>query len=105
MKNENYITIQGWMVNELKLKGNELIVYALIYGFTQDGKNEFTGSLNYIKKAVGVSRSCIIKIINRLIKKKFIKKQKFKNQNRNLKNRATNRRNPCRNKNLRRSNN
>ena len=25
VKNENYISIQGWMVNELNLKGNELL--------------------------------------------------------------------------------
>ena len=37
MDNENYILITGWMVNELKLKGSELFVYALIYGFSQDG--------------------------------------------------------------------
>ena len=35
VKSENYITIQGWMVTELKLKGNELLIYALIFGFTQ----------------------------------------------------------------------
>ena len=48
MKNENYIVIQGWMRNELNLKGNELIVYALIYGFSQDEESEFTGSVAYI---------------------------------------------------------
>ena len=26
VKNENYITIQGWMVNKLQLKGNALMV-------------------------------------------------------------------------------
>ena len=35
IKNENYVLIQGWMINELKLKGNELLIYALIYGFSQ----------------------------------------------------------------------
>jgi hypothetical protein len=32
---KNYVTIQGWQVSELKLSGNELIAYALIYGFCQ----------------------------------------------------------------------
>ena len=45
MKNENYITIQGWMVNELKLTGNDLICYALIYGFT---KRRLLGKVNKI---------------------------------------------------------
>lgn len=34
VKPENYITIQGWMRTELDLKGNELNLYAIIYGFT-----------------------------------------------------------------------
>ena len=33
--NDNYIVIQSWMVSELGLKGNQLIIYALVYGFSQ----------------------------------------------------------------------
>ena len=28
------------MVTDLKLKGNDLLIYAIIYGFTQDGEQE-----------------------------------------------------------------
>lgn len=35
VKNENYLVIQGWMITELKLKGNELLIYAIIYGFSR----------------------------------------------------------------------
>lgn len=48
IKNENFIAIQGFMVKELGLSGNELIAYALIYGFSQDNESEFKGSLNYV---------------------------------------------------------
>ena len=48
MIDNNYIVIQGWMINQLNLKGNELLCYALIYGFSQDGKSEFIGSASYI---------------------------------------------------------
>ena len=48
IKNENYITIQGWMINELGLKGNSLIIYANIYGFSQNNDCEFIGSANYL---------------------------------------------------------
>lgn len=44
----NYITIQGWMRTDLKLSGNELIVYAIIYGFSQNKQGEFTGSAQYL---------------------------------------------------------
>ena len=48
VKEENYISISGWMVTRLGLKGNELLVYAIIYGFSQDDETMFTGSLQYL---------------------------------------------------------
>ena len=41
IKDENYYTIFGWMINRLHLEGNNLKIYALIYSFTQDGKTEY----------------------------------------------------------------
>ena len=35
IKKESFFTIQAFMVNELKLKGNELLIYAIIFGFSQ----------------------------------------------------------------------
>lgn len=72
MKNENYINIQGWMINKLKLKGNELLLYAIIYGFSQDGKNEYYGSLSYITKALGISKPTAISLIKKLIERSLI---------------------------------
>lgn len=80
MKNTQYITIQGWMINELKLKGNDLIIYAIIHGFSQDGESEFKGSLKYLEKATNTSRPTVIKSLKSLHKKGFvIKTQTFLN--------------------------
>ena len=76
MKNENYITLQGWMINELKLSGNELILYALIYGFSQDGKSRFKGSLQYLAETLRIAKRNVIEVIKKLIKKGYIKKYK-----------------------------
>lgn len=70
----NYITIQGWMAEDLHLSGNELLCYALIYGFSQDKDSVFFGSLSYISKWVGCSRRGTINIINRLQEKNLISK-------------------------------
>ena len=43
------------MINKLHLKGTKLILYAIIYGFTQDGASEFTGSIQYLADFTGVS--------------------------------------------------
>lgn len=81
INNENFITIQGFMVNELELKGNELIIYAIIYGFSQDGENRFTGSLNYLASWCKSTKQGVIKNLKSLIDKGYIvKEEKFINR-------------------------
>lgn len=78
--NENFITIQGWMVNELGLKGNELIVYAIIYGFSQAENQVFNGSLQYISDWLNTSKQTVINTLKHLQEKGFIeKKEKYVN--------------------------
>ena len=80
MKNKNYITILGWMVNELSLSGNDLICYAVIYGFSQDG-NFWEGSQSYLSDWLGVSRRTVIDILKRLISNGLIAKQEYEVNN------------------------
>ena len=75
VKNENHLTIDGWMINNLDLKGNELIIYALIYGFSQDGESEFYGSRSYIAEWCNSSLPTVDKALNELIRKGYILKR------------------------------
>jgi hypothetical protein len=78
MKDSNYIVIQGWMVNRLKLSGNELMVYAVIHGFSQDGKSGYEGGGQYLCASCGVSRRALTDILNSLVvKKKYLLKEYF----------------------------
>lgn len=80
MKNENYITIQGWMVNELGLSGCELLCYALIYGFSQDGESWFCGSRKYISELIGAkSLNTVDKYLDILIEKQLLLKKSVNN--------------------------
>ena len=73
IKDENYYQIQGFMINRLGLKGVSLSVYAIIYGFTQDGENEFTGSLQYLCDFCGgVSKPTIIKALKELVESGYL---------------------------------
>lgn len=72
IKNENYVTIQGWMINELNLKGNELMCYAIIYGFSQITGCAFTGSYQYLADWCNTSRRTIITVIDNLVSKNLI---------------------------------
>lgn len=81
VKNESYITIQGWMVNELKLKGNDLFVYAIIYGFSQDGESKFTGSLSYLADWCNSTKQGIQKNLANLLALGLIEKKEFTKNN------------------------
>ena len=48
IKPNSYYSIQYWMINELGLKGLELSIYAIIYGFSRDHCGAFTGSRSYL---------------------------------------------------------
>ena len=74
-----YYTVQAWMVNDLGLHGNELALYAIIYGFSQDGRSEFVGSISYVQEWLGCSRPTAIKTLGSLIEKGLIVKRSPKN--------------------------
>jgi DNA-binding MarR family transcriptional regulator len=68
MKDTNSISIQGWMINRLKLSGNRLIVYAVIYGFSQDGVSKYTSSASCLAEHTGISRQAVFEILKSLTK-------------------------------------
>ena len=67
IKDESYIVLQAFMVKRLGLSGLDLITYALIYGFTQDGEQEYSGSLQYLMEWLKVSKPTAIAILKRLV--------------------------------------
>ncbi len=75
VKNENYIVIQGFMVNELKLKGNELLIYSIIYGFSQTEDQVFNGSLQYLADWTNSTKQGVSKNLKSLVDKGYIVKQ------------------------------
>ena len=77
IKPNNFINIQGWMVTELGLKGNELIIYAIIAGFSQDGESNFHGSLSYLSEWTNTSKQTVINCLISLHDKGLIIKNEF----------------------------
>lgn len=71
----------GWHIvvteemRALGLSGNDLMVFALIYGFSQDGQGCFYGSQNYICETCGISRRTAIYILNDLVERGFLLKE------------------------------
>lgn len=78
IKDENYYVIHGWMLNQLNLKGVQLQIYAIVYGFSQCQDVEFSGSLSYLCDFTGASKPTVIKAINDLQEKGLIVKREEK---------------------------
>lgn len=74
VKDNNFIAIQGWMRNQLDLKGYELIIYALIYGFSQDGNSKFSGTRRYIAEWCGCSMRTVDNTLASLLDRNLIAK-------------------------------
>lgn len=74
MTKSRYITIQEWML-ELGIGGNDLLAYALVYGFCQDGTSSFTGSLNYVAQWLGTTRRTALSVLQRLEERGLITKR------------------------------
>lgn len=77
VKSENFVIIQGWMLNELKLKGNDLMVYAIIYGFSKSDNKCYNGSLQYLADWCNSSVNGIQKNLKNLVSKCLINKKEI----------------------------
>lgn len=75
MTRDNYIVIQGWMITELNLSGNELLIYAIIYGFSQDENQTFRGSLKYLSDWTNSTKRGTIKSLKSLLDKGLVCKK------------------------------
>lgn len=77
MNDYSYIKIDGWMINHLKLSGNDLMIYALIFGFSHDGESYFSGGQKYICESVSASKPTVIKSLCFLEEKSLIIKEQL----------------------------
>lgn len=67
----NFVVVNGFMVDGLGLTGNELVTYAIIYGFCQD-RQSHSVRISFLQRWVPITRQGMIKIIHDLEKKGFI---------------------------------
>ena len=74
VKDDSNFQIYGWMTNKLKLKGNELLIYAIIYSFSRNNKGEgvFNASIPYLQEWTNSTKRNIINCLNSLITKQLI---------------------------------
>ena len=74
IKDSNYYQVDGWMITKLCLSGNDLICFAIIYGFSQNQVSKFEGSLNYIAEFMSCSPKTAKRCIDKLLESNLIYK-------------------------------
>ena len=74
MKKFDYIVIQAPMISELGLKGNSLLVFALIHSYTRDQKHTFRASLKEMAEWFTTSENAINSTLKALVKAGYINK-------------------------------
>ena len=70
--NDDYLHLAGWMLNGLGLKGNELLIYALIHGFSRAKDQRFFGNIQYIMEWTNASKKTVYNALNSLLEKGLI---------------------------------
>ena len=79
MNTKNF-TIEGWMIDALKLKGNELLLFALLYKLAgADGMTQI--GVCSLMKALNVNYKTTFNVTKSLINKGFLIKENIYNQN------------------------
>ena len=71
----NNVIVSDFMTTGLGLRGNELILYAIIYGFTQDGEFHSV-RISYIQNWISLTHQGLTWLIGDLKKKGLIEIQK-----------------------------
>ena len=77
VKRDNYLTIQGWMLTDLGLKGNELLIYACIYGFSQLDNQVFSGGRQYLADWVNGTKQGVDKCLKSLCEKGLLERKEY----------------------------
>ena len=73
MYNKGYTLIQDWMLN-LPLSYREIAIYAIIYGFSQDGESRFEGSLGYLASKTKATRDTARTALRKLVDEGLIER-------------------------------
>ena len=70
-----FFVVQDWMVRDLSLKGNELLVYAVIYGYSQEGQGCYYGGMSFLAETLGITRQTAIAAVKNLAERGLIERR------------------------------
>lgn len=78
LKKQDFVCVQAPMISELNLVGkNELILFAMIFGYSKDGKSTCRASLNHMQKWLKTSHSAVVRTLNDLVEAGYINRHEY----------------------------
>ena len=77
VRDENFFVVHGWMINRLELKGIDLRLYAIIYGFSQNDGQKYHGNLQYLIDWTASSKSTVLRSLQTLVERGVLVKTDF----------------------------
>lgn len=81
IKDRDYFVVQSFMIKDLKLSGNNMIIYAIIYRYCQIEGQYFNESLSYLAELANCSKPTVISSLKKLIELGYIVKREFYENN------------------------
>lgn len=75
VKDYSFITIQGWMLNRLDMSGTELIIYSIIYGFSQEKNQWCSASQEYLAEWSNSSLRTVKRVLESFVESGHIIKR------------------------------
>lgn len=75
VREDTFFVVHAFMVNELGLSGNELMTYAIIYGFSQDNESWFCGTKSYLAEWCGCSKNTTANCLKNLLQKGYLERR------------------------------
>ncbi len=78
-----YFSVHSFMIRDLGLRGSRLLVYAVIYSFSNDGEKTFYGTLDFLAYCIGKGKTVTWEAVKSLIDDGFIlveKGEKFEHK-------------------------
>jgi hypothetical protein len=74
LDDDAHLTIGGWMINRLNLSGNELLIFAVIFGVSQDRASFFCGRHEHLCAWTKAPLDAVETALNSLLAKELITK-------------------------------
>ena len=71
----NGFYVAGWMIKDLGLSGTKLLVYAVIYGYSQNGVDDFHESIKSLARFLGIHVNSVSKALADLVEQGLLTKE------------------------------